>query len=557
MERFSEEQPIDLREYLAVLRARKWTIILVTALVVGSALFFSYRQTPLYQASARLLVTGVPTDASGFIPPPNLLTEAEIVTSEPVATLVIDDLELDVSTNDLSRDLTVEPAQETALVLQITYTSPDRDTAAEVPNSFAESYIEHKRAQATEALDAGRQVIQDRISSVQQRLTEIAREIDSREVAGDSTLQTTLETERSTLIARLGVLQQQLDDFQSRQPIDLAGGQLIDPAAQPAAPSSPDHVRNGALALFLGLALGVGLAFLRERLDDSFKGRPDLTRSLNVPVLATVPKVAKPRRKKERTLAVQVDPRGHAAEAYKSLRTSVQFLSEDRAFKSLLITSPSTGEGKTVTAGNLALALAQGGTRVILVSADLRRPTLELYFGIDNAVGLSNWLSSTNEQDALEIIRDPGIANLRVIPSGSIPPNPAELLSSRRFGTLMETLETQADLVLVDSPPVFPVTDPLVLVSRIGAAVLVVDAEKTRRSAAVHAKEELERVGGNVIGSIYNSFDPSTAAYGRYGGYYEYRGYSAPSASDPVREVVGDGEPAKQRRARSLFGSRR
>ena len=553
MGREMDVETTDLREYLGVLRTRKWTIILATALVLGSALFFSTRQTPLYEAEARLLLSA-PADPSGYFQLTNLQTEAEIVSSEPVAARVIEELDLNTSSHDLVADLNVEPVQEFSLVLQITYVATSPELAANVPNSFAENYIEYKREQSAEVMEAGRQSIQERISSVQTRLTEVAQEIDSPEVQDNGALLTTLETERNTLIARLGVLQQQLDDFQSNQPTELSGGQLIDPAAQPITPSSPNHIRNGLLALIMGLAMGVGFAFLRERLDDRFRGRPDLSRALKAPVLASVPKIAQARRRKQPRLAIQVNPTGHAAEAYKSLRTSVLFLSDDGGFRSLLITSASAGEGKTMTAGNLALALAQGGTRVIVVSADLRRPALELYFEVDNSSGLSDWLLAPNGQDPFAIVQDPGIPNLRIVPSGSIPPNPAELLSSRRFSALIQSLEDSADLVLIDSPPVFPVTDPLVLISRIGAAILVVDAEKTHRTAAIHAKEELERVGGKVIGSVYNSVDLSSSSYGRYGS-YKYGGYSpAPAPAPPG--IVGEADDESRSR-RSLFKSRR
>lgn len=547
---------VDLREYLGVLRARRWTIIFVAAVVLSSALFFSFRQMPLYEARTRLLVKGVPTDASGFIQTPNLLTEAEIVASEPIATLVVDDLELDSSTKELISQVSVKPAQEESQVLRISYTSPDAAIAADIANSFAENYIEYKRTEASEALEAGRLSIQERISAVQEKLSRVTRRIDTPEVAGDPALRTTLETERSTLIARLGVLQQELDDFQSTQPIDLSGGQAIDPATPPTTAVSPDHLRNGLLALFLGLALGIGLAFLREHLDDRFRGRPDLIRSLDVPVLASVPKFGTRKREKQHALPIHADPRSPAAEAYKGLRTSIRFLTNDRSLRSLLITSASSSEGKTMTTANLAVALAQGGTKVIVVSADLRRPALELYFGIENSLGLSDWLLATDERDPFGIVHDPGIPNLRIIPSGPIPPNPAELLASRRFGTFIETLETQAELVLVDSPPVFPVTDPLVLISTIGTAILVIHADKTHRSIAVHAKEELERVGGDVVGCVYNSFDPSDSAYGRYNTYYQYGAYR--QAEGPAGHGSDNGHDERTSgKSRALFGVHR
>lgn len=530
-ERFIEEQPIDLREYLAVLRARKWTILLVLVLVVSSALAFSFQQTPLYDSTARLLVKGVPTNASGFVQPINLETEAEIVASEPVASLVADELDLDVAPATLIEELRVEPAAELAQVLELSYTSADPAIAAAVPNSFATNYIEHKREQAREALEIGRQAVQDQLRPVQEQLADIARQLNSPEAENNDALRITLENERSTLIARLGVLQQRVDDFETSQPIDLAGGEIIQTASVPTSPSSPDHIKNGLLAGFLGLALGVGLAFLRERLDDRLRGRSDIERAVGAPVLATIPRV-QVNKKNRGELVTMAQPRSSASEAYRSLRTNLQFLMTQQGLRSLLVTSPSAAEGKTMTCANLAVVLAQAGQRVILVSGDLRRPTLERYFPIEGGEGLSTWLADGGNDDLWRFIQDPGVPNLRVIASGAVPGNPAELLTSRRLRSLVDTLEESSDLVLVDSPPSLAVADASILASHVDGVVLVVNAATTHRSAAARAKEELERVGASLLGCVYNGYDAGSSPY-----YYQpYYG-----SDDPVEPVKARG----------------
>lgn len=507
----ADEQPIDLREYLATLKTRKWTVLLVLFLVVASALIFSYQQTPLYESTARLLVKGVPTDASGYVQPPNLETEAEIVASQPVASLVIDELRLDVTPATLIDRLRVQPAAEIAQVLQLSYTSPDPTIAAEVPNSFASKYIEYKRDQAQEALELGRQAVEEQLEPVQEQLADIARRLNSPEVQGNGALRITLENERSTLIARLGVLQQRVDDFETRQPIDLAGGEIIQSASVPTDAASPDHIKNGLLAGFLGLVLGIALAFLRERLDDRLRGRSEIERAVGAPVLATIPRVQV--KKNTRELVTVTQPRSSASEAYRSLRTNLQFLMTQQSVRSILVTSPSAGEGKTMTSANLAMVLAQAGQRVILVSADLRRPTLESYFGVGSQEGLSSWLAEGGEEDIWRFIQDPGVANLRLIPSGPIPGNPAELLTSRRLRGLVDVLESSADLVLVDSPPSLAVADASILASHVDGVVLVLNAASTHRSAAARAREELERVGASLLGCVYNAHDASQSPY--------------------------------------------
>lgn len=521
MDRPSSSETFELREYIGVLRSRKWTIALVTTLCVAIALLLSYRQTPQYRGTSRLLVKGLPADASGEIQPPNLDTESQIVLSEAVGERVIDELALSMAPRDLIDGLQVAAVTEVAEVLELTYSSTDPELARDVPNAFALEYIEYKRDQTTEALESGEEVINSQIESVQQRLTEVTQEIEETNPRTDSALAQTLETERSSLIARLGVLQQKADDFQARRPNDLAGGQLLEAASLPGSPYAPNHPANGARAFAVGLALGIGLAFLRERLDDRLRGRQDLEAAIGVPTLATVPKFPVSS-KKGREIVLISQPRGSASEAYRSLRTGLQFLSGQEQIKSLLLTSPSEGEGKTVTSVNLAVAFAQSGRRVVLISADLRRPTLEEFFGLDDREGLTTWLMA-EDRELWGLIRDPGIDNLRVIPTGPLPPNPAELLSSTRLTHLINVLESHSDLVIIDSPPVLAVADAAILSAHVDATLLVVEAEKTQRSAATLAVEELRRVGAGLLGSVLNGFDPETGPYGRkaYVGLYE------------------------------------
>ena len=547
------EHQTDLRQYLAILRARKWTIILITVLVVGSALFFSYRQTPMYVSEARLLVKALPTDTSGFVSLPNLATEGQLVTSVPVATKVMEDLDLTSSPETLIGNVTAEPTAELAQVLSIKFSSPDPTIAQAATNSFAENYIEFRRERADEALAAGREAIQDLVDSVTQQLSEIAGQIDEARRSGDDSLANTLEAQRSVLIARLGILQQRLDDVQPDRTIRLGGGEVIQPAALPARPASPDIVKNGFLALFLGLALGMGLAFLRERLDDRLRGRSDLEKSLEIPVLATVPRFSTSKKRKE--IVTESEPHGAASEAYRSLRTNLQYLLKQRDLKSLLITSASAGEGKTVTCVNLAITLARSGSKVILVSADLRRPTLESYFDLPSQKGLSSWLAEP-DQDLSSFISDPGIDNLRVMTSGPVPHMPAELLTSRRLGQLIEALEDSCDILLIDSPPTLAVADAAILAAHVDGTLLVVNAHKTLRSVAMRATEELNRVGAGLLGIILNAFDPTASPY-----YYQpyqygsgYRGevsLSGDNGAQPGTEEVKESRSSRFRRQSS------
>lgn len=549
----AEQTQVNLQDYLSVLRVRKWTIVLVTLNVTALAVVFSLMQTPLYTASARVLVEPITGETTTFNPlqPVDIQTQVELISSESVAAVVRDDLELEGSLSSILGGLSVSPQGETQ-VINISYTSTKPGAAQELAQAFADSYLDFRRSQALEDVLAEEEAVRETVQSASEQLSAITEDLALAERSGDDALAASLETQRSVLIARLGVLQQQLDDAQSERSRSSDAGQVIEPAVLPSVPSSPAHTRNAVLAFILGAALGVGLAFLRERLDDRFKDRSDLEKAVEAPVLATVPKYPAPKKDQSPLVSLSQTSIG-AVEAYRSLRTNLQFITSQRGIKSVVVTSPSESEGKSATTANLGVLLAQAGRRVILVSSDLRRPTLGGYFGLQEGVedeqGLSSWLASDRE-DPWDIIKDPGIPNLRVIPSGPLPPNPAELLTSPRLEALIRLLETNTDLVLFDSPPVLVVADAAELASVLGGSILVVNAGSTHKSATVHARQELERVGGSLIGAVLNAFDTTNSPY-YYSSYDSYQ-----SSSPATIPKNGDGKKARSAKKLKFFSRR-
>lgn len=540
----------DLREYLSVLRARKWTIILVTLMVVGSAIGFSYLQTPQFTAEARVLVEPLPTNqataavTSVYPPPVNLETEREIVDSLPVAALAQDALDYEGSADDLLQSLAVEGIAETE-VLIISYTSANAQFAQDAANALADGYLDFRRNQARSSYRAERDRLGGSLDATNAQIAELNVQKEEAATQLNETLVASLDAQLNILYGRLVNIQGQLDQV---LPLALDAGKIIEPADTPDSPSSPSYPRNGALGGFLGFALGVGLAFLRERLDDRFRGRTDVERALEVPVLATVPRFSG--KGGAYQLVVMTQPQSAAAEAYRSLRTNLQFVIEQQKVKSLLVTSPSAGEGKTVTTANLGVALAQTGRRITLVSADLRRPTLERYFHVNNRHGLATFLLSP-ERELWQVAQDPGVPNIRILACGPVPGNPSELLTSPRLPELMEELERDCDVVIFDAPPALAVADASILASQVGGSLLVINADNTHRSAALRAHQEIERVGGNVVGTVLNAFDPSSSPY------YRYEPYKYGYKSDVEFPKAGNGDAVGEKRRRSLLGFRR
>jgi capsular exopolysaccharide synthesis family protein len=546
----STQDSLDIRDYLAVPKAQKWSIIIVTALVAAAAIGFSYMQTPLYSAEARVFVTPQ-TTPQGFTAAPQPVdvdTESQLVESEQVASKVRGDLNLDLPLQSLLGGLSVAGASQnqtfytTSQVLILTYTSPDPRVAQEVVNEFADEYIAFRRRQGQKSFLRVQASLQRKADAVTEQLDRVTEDIAKATTSGDSSLISTLETERSTLLGRLGVIQQRSDDLEPIQTALTASGQVIKTATLPGAPSSPNLLVNTVLGVLAGLVLGVALAFLRERLDNRFRERGDVEEALQAPVLATIPKYSLKTKKAFSEIVAATRPKSHASEAYRTLRTNLQFACLERNVKSLLVASPSAGEGKTSTVANLGVTMAQTGRRVILVSSDMRIPTLERYFDVPHTPGLSDLLDDGLSEIA-NVVRRSGHPNLRVIPAGPLPTNPAELLASRALPQLVRILEENCDVVIFDSPPILAVADASILASAIGSAVLVIDATSTQRSAAMHAREELERAGAQLIGTALNSFDPSGSSY--YSGSYYYDAGSELTAH-AASEGNGSAEPARR-----------
>lgn len=519
----------DLGQYLATFRIRKWTVVIVVAMTVAIALMLSFRQEPIYRADVRMLIKPLP-DPGGGSSFPVTATEAEVVASVQVASLVAESLGLiDVSPPELLGSLAAEPVNPSSAVMTVAFSSRDATFARDAANEFASQYIKFRQSQAREAILSARQSVQESIFDVERQIRTLIRDAEAARRQGDFDEVTRLEEERSSLTTRRVLLEQQLSTIPQLESVESGGGEILEFAVTPGSPASPNHVVNGMLGLVFGLVLGIGTALLRERLDDRFRGRPDVERALGSPVLATVPRYTAPGRGVR--LVIVADSKGAASEAYRNLRTGVQFITSQREMRSLLITSPLAHEGKTSTTANLGVALSQAGREVTLVSGDLRRPQLEHYFGAESDVGLSTWL--LGEVDSLEqvVLEHPSIPNLSLMTAGPIPSNPAELLTSPRLGQLLKGLEEISDLTLFDSPPVNPVADSVIIASQVDGVIMVVDAASTSRSAALHAKEQIERVGGEVIGCVLNAFDPSTTPY-YYEPYYYSQYYSRVSPEE-------------------------
>jgi capsular exopolysaccharide synthesis family protein len=403
-------------------------------------------------------------------------------------------------------------------VIAIRATSTDAARSAKVANAYAQAYVDVRREQAVNDLLAAAKQIQDQVSQLQHQI----------DVATD-------DAQKNRLRDQQAVFNQKLDQLQVDSALKTGGAELASPATVPTSPFSPKPIRSTLLAFAIALFIGVGLAFIVEYLDDSIKGKEDLERAgTGLEVLGLIPAVSSWKQREEARVVSVGAPASPPAEAYRTLRTAVQFLALDRPLTRIQVTSANAQEGKTTTLANLGVAFARAGHRVVLVCCDLRRPRIHDFFGLSNAQGLTSVL--LGEVPLRRALQPTSTERLFVLASGALPPNPSELLASKRVSDVLDELRGEGYLVLIDSPPVLPVTDAMVLSKRVDATLLVCVAGQTTRKEVGRAVELLNQVGAPLVGSVLNGVTQEV-------GYsYRYEYYRPASGASPgAQEVNGDG----------------
>lgn len=403
-------------------------------------------------------------------------------------------------------------------------------------NSAAVARVTDLRRQLAEArialsgLEAQRTILNQRIAEYEAELRAIPTQ--AIEIAQ-------MQRDRQATERLYTALEEKLQEARVAEQSQLGYADMVRSAAVPAAPFSPNRPRNVALGLLLGLGLGLALAVVKTRLDHRIH-RPDDLRDRGYPVVGTIPDMAAAIREDfggaeavtvdgravDAHLVALLNPMAVASEAYRALRTSIQFSRPDVVVETILVTSSGPGEGKSVTAANLAVVMAQAGRRTLLVDADLRLPTVHKKFGRSREPGLVQVLFQDGPIPLSEFATP--MDNLFVIPAGAHAHNPSELLGSRAMRELVEAFREAFDCIVFDAPPVLAATDAVLLSTQCDATLLVVEAGETRDYDLAHAQEQLEGVGAKVIGTVLNGFDVSKA-YGykykyqyRYGGAYAY-----------------------------------
>ncbi len=516
------EDVIDLYQYWRLFRRWWWALGLAFVLGALAAYGFSKIQQPVYRAETRILVSQAAssdlTDTYRDILVGERLvkTYAEIITSDAVLDRVAEIVGEEALE---SADITVSPVKETQLLtVQVEHTDPE--IAATIANEIMRVFSEYMRqvqtqrfAESKANLQAQLTTLQSEIEQLQEQLAALGTPETDAERAQQQQLQALLTQQQAAYTSLL----------RSFEEVRLAEAQavdtilVVDPATPPENPVRPRVLFNTLLGGVLALVAAAGLIVLIEMLDDRIRSPEVVERLTDYPLLGMIAHIDAA--DAGHSLVVREHPRDPVSEAYRVVRTNLQFAEVQSPIRTLVVTSAGPGEGKTTTAANLALAMAQAGRKVVLVDADLRKPMQHQVFGLSNAQGLTSALMHPEiaADRFLQRVDAGGGQSLWVMPSGPVPPNPAEVVGARRMQELLDELATFADVVVLDTPPVLVVADPALLAQMSDGVLLVTRLGVTHEQGMKRALEQLRYAEARVVGIVVNDM---TARDGGY--YYQY-----------------------------------
>lgn len=450
---------MELQDYVAILRKRWLTVLLAAVLTTAAAIAYTMLATPIYSAHAQVYVSVRAGDTTAELLQGSSFTQSQVKSYTNLAT---SPRVLDPVIRHLELDTTPEQLE------------PMIHASAPLDTSLISLRVNHP--DPVLASDIANAVA-----------FSLAEEVADLERSGIDSSPVRISTVRN--------------------------------ATPPASPSSPSMTRNVALGLLLGLAAGFGLAVLRQVLDTRVRTTDDVRALSTASVLTTMPH---DEATEATPVVVLADPHGARAEAFRRLRTNLQFLDVADSLASLVVTSSLPGEGKSTVAANLAVTLAEAGSRVLLVDADLRRPSVAEYLGLEGGAGLTTVLIGRASIE--DVVQAWGPTNLSVLTTGQVPPNPSEMLGSAAMARIVADLTKRYDVVVFDTPPLLPVTDAAILARVTDGAIVVAGANRLHRHDFTEALGSLDAVGARTLGVVVNHLERKQGdAYA-----YEYYGSTAP-----------------------------
>ncbi len=530
---------MDLDAYVTPLRKWWWLLLAATVIAAVSSFLVASSQPVFYQARTTLIIGRTiadPNPTSNQIALDKQLaqTYAQIGSRETIYNATAAALGL-----EKLPDYKVQPLTDSQLIeIRVTDTIPARAQA--VANELAHQLILHSPTSPkpeevqrqdfiNQQLAYYQQQIQDnqaQLDTLQQQLGSLnsARQISDTQAQIEA-LQTKLDTMRANYASLLSNTGQNATNIVA----------VLEPAELPRVPIGPSKYAISAIAALAGLILAAGAAYFMEMMGNTLNDREDVEQFVQYPIIGSIPDI-----KVEKVGTYAVDyPFSAVSEALRSLRTNLEFSGVDKPLHTIMVTSPGIAEGKSTVASNLAFSLGQADKKVILVGADLREPKLHHLLDIDNRRGLSDLFRGTASMDEVLVPYENG--NVSILPSGSIPPNPTELIASAAMTRILDELIARSDVVVIDSSP-FLVADASVLASKVDGVLIVVRPEHTRKELVAGMREQLDRVGARVLGVVMNRVtaksDLYASYYGRYGAMTPQKDQPAADSQDGSRGKV-------------------
>ena len=510
---------MDLHRQFKVVRA--WLPLLVASVVLAGAAgyYVSSLQPKVFEAKATLIVG---QSLSGGSPAYDQLlvwqnlssTYASVATTPAILARVIHTLGLAETPEQLARRVSAEAAAGSA-VLTITAQDGDPARASALANTVSKELIAISAAPQGQQADVQQFVIAN-LAAIRAEITDTQSQIAllGKLISLTAAQEATLETLQGRLVTLQSTYATLLAASTSGSASNVS---VVQPAVTPDSPVAPRPLLTAMLAAMVAFLVVAGIAFVKESLNDTVSDSDQVQETIGLATLGTIARVNTGKGGPAMLLATVRSPSSPATEAYRTLRANVEFASLDRPIRTLLVTSALPSEGKTVTAANLAVVFAQGGRRVLLVDADLRQPGAHELFALPNTHGLTTLIQS--DSAGLEsVVQRTEQSNLYVLSTGPLPPNPADVLGSKRMQSVVASLTSKYDLVVFDSPPLEVFADSAVLSSFLDGTLLVVDAVRGRRAPVRRAADAVEKAKGNLLGVVMNRH--SSPAYADYARHY-------------------------------------
>lgn len=521
-------------------------VALVLVAAVGAFLLSSL-QTDLYKATAKVRV--VDPNSEAVFDGVQIRTDPKRDVDTQLQLLRSDDLRADVDQavgNDARLIESVSMAGVGATdLISITVASTSPEVAAAAANTFADLYVQQRKEQVSSSFTARADELRQKSAEIDQQIADIDGQLAERLAPNDVAV---LDARRASLVSQQSDLQTRATQFDVEAATRTGNVEVAEKATPPTEPFAPTPLRNAVLAGILALLVGIGLAFLLDRLDDKLHDPGDVDRVAGgVPAIGVIP-IDSPGKKGARRIAkasrrhlVALD--STAAESFRALRSNLRFSAVGTKRTTILLTSSEGSEGKSTVAANLAVVLAESGLRVVLVSADLRKPSLASFFGLNETEkGLTSVL--LGDATVMECLIPVPLASgrsLYVLPAGPLPQNPAEVLGSQTMRELLETIERAgADFILIDSPPVLPVADALALSQFTDGVLVLAMAGRTPKGHLIETLDRLRQVNAQLVGVVLNGVPTKGRNSRYYGGYgYGYRNsYTSDSSVKATHQVA-------------------